>query len=354
MPNEITEWVQFTFNDPENIEHIRNLLQAKGFNVSYKDKYFQRRLRMRMRRLDCSSYISYFRLLKQDPNEIEWLKRKLSINVTEFYRDPDVYQTFRVVFGQYVKEIIDKRDTSNIRIWSAGCAIGAEPYSIGILLTELLVLSSYDVKIIATDFNEDLLNEAKKGIYEAEILNSLNDRLKSKYFRQLNESQYKIRDRIKKLVEFSHLDLTSNIFLYKHLDVIFCRNVMIYFSRELQEQLVGNFYKALTPGGLLILGLTESVPQSFGNKFEVLSLKYRIYRKKGGSVLKESVEASETPKVPKFVCKKCNAIFHRMIDLEIHQKKHKKKKRSFRCPFCQKVLKDELRLKIHKQYAHGK
>ncbi|MFX0095439.1 MAG: CheR family methyltransferase, partial [Candidatus Hodarchaeota archaeon] len=213
----------------EQIELVRKLLKKSGFNLSYQDKHLRRRLSHRMQKLECTSLMSYYSILNKNMNELEALKNALSINVTEFFRNTKMYRTFQDLITQYINNVVDRKETPSIRIWSAGCATGAEPYSIAITLAEALKksISNYDIRIFGTDFNHDLLNVARIGIYEEEVLKNVPNDIKLKYFNPLNNTKYQVLDPIKKLVEFSYLDLTASSFPFKRLDVIFCRNVFI-------------------------------------------------------------------------------------------------------------------------------
>ncbi|MFW9996466.1 MAG: CheR family methyltransferase [Candidatus Odinarchaeota archaeon] len=340
-----------TFKDTEKIPLIRDLLLKKGFKVSYKDNYFHRRLRIRMRKIGINKFGDYYSILLKDNNEIEFLKKNLSINVTTFYRNPDTYKLFQEVFAWYMEEIVDNKKRPDIRIWSAGCAVGAEPYSIAMIVDQLLGSrkSNYNIDIYATDFNEELLAFAREGIYDKEYLSDLPQGLKHKYFEQVDLDSYRITDTITSMVSFSHLDLATNTFPFKNLDIIFCRNVLIYFDKDLKKRLFERFYDLLAPNGIMVLGRTEAISLDYKDNFNSLSLKHRIYQKGSGSTRKQYTD--EQP-VPQYKCKICGEIFYRLNDLESHQTKHQRENKVFKCKICRKLLKNEIRLKVHMQIAH--
>ncbi|MHA2334497.1 MAG: CheR family methyltransferase, partial [Candidatus Hodarchaeales archaeon] len=341
------------FQDTEKIDLIRKLLLKKGFKSSYKDNYFHRRIRIRMRKIGVIKYGDYYHVLINDDNELERLKKSLSINVTNFYRNPDTYEQFQYLFQWYVEEIVDSRRLPEIRIWSAGCAVGAEPYSIAMIVNQTLReknnLNRYKIKIYATDFNEELLAIAREGIYENEVLGDMPKGVLSEYFTRIAPSQYKVIDEIRNMVDFSHLDLTSNIFPFGKLDIIFCRNVLIYFDNDLKDNLFRKFYEMINPGGLLVLGRTEAISLDFRDHYQSLSLKHRIYQKQ---VAGPQVQNTQKRPVIRYKCKTCGEVFHSSRDLDTHRKMHILKKRAFRCKICNKKLKSEIRLKVHMSIAH--
>lgn len=340
------------FPDVSNVDLIKQILIKRGFNASYKDNYFFRRLHIRMRKKGCNSYEQYYYLLnRSDNNEFDLLKKNLSINVTSFFRNPDTYVEFKDLFTQYMQNFVKRKANPIIRIWSAGCAIGAEPYTIAMIVDQVLGhrTKSFDVKIMATDFNEELLSIARRGIYDAQLFTDTSEEVLLKYFEPFGNSQYRLKYSVKRLVDFSYLDLMSNTFPFKQLDFIFCRNVLIYFSREQQEQLFSRFHDVIIDGGMLILGRTETIPPSHSNYFKSLSLKHRIYQKQ----VREDKSISRGFKQEnRYSCSQCNETFHRLIDLKIHERGHLTKETGFRCKICSKILQNELRLNVHMKYAH--
>ncbi len=353
------------YSDPLNLELIKQFLYKQGFTdiSSYKPKYFSRRLTLRMKKGKCNSYLDYYSKLKRDPGEVKILRNSLSINVTSFFRDTDTWDRFRVEIKTYIKEKKKRKQPPSINVWSAGCAIGAEPYSIAIMLHELLggQLLSYEknLKVYATDFNEELLMVARRGIFEGDVMRFVPSEILGKYFDSFGNKKgsYKIKYSVKKFVEFSFLDLTVFKHWKNNLDVIVCRNVLIYFSKELQKQIMRKFYNQLLPGGILLLGGTEILHSALRDSFELISVKNKIYKKKegGSEELKERTPSDNVRKRDKFVdlkCTKCGASFLRLIDLRIHERKKKCGKKQFRCRTCRKEFETETRFKIHKKYFH--
>ncbi|MFX0085382.1 MAG: CheR family methyltransferase [Candidatus Hodarchaeota archaeon] len=353
------------YSDTMNIDLIKQFLFKHGFtDISYyKPKYFTRRLATRMKKGKCTSYLEYYKKLKNDPEEINILRNSFSINVTSFFRDTETWDRFRVTLKDFLNKKKEQKLPSSINIWSAGCAIGAEPYSIAIMVHELLgsQLLTYEknLKIYATDFNEELLSVARKGIFEGEVMRFVPSDILIKFFDPfgLNKGTFKIKYIIRKYVEFSYLDLT----LFKHwkqnLDAIVCRNVLIYFSKDLQEQIIHKFYNHLLPGGLLLLGGTEILHSALRDSFEIISVKHKLYRKKiinSAKIRKNEILTKKEKKELYFnlKCSNCGVKFLRPIDLRIHERKKNCGKIKFRCKICRKEFKTRTRLNIHSKYFH--
>lgn len=339
------------FQDVKNIELIKNWLAKKGLSTSFKEKYFFRRLHIRMRKRKCDSYEEYYYLLNRDEREFDLLKKNLSINVTRFYRNYGTFDLFKDIFSQYVKEIVNRKKKKTIRIWSAGCAVGAEPYTIAMIVDRVLkhVSFKYDVKIMATDFNEDLLSFARRGIYDKILFDEIPENMITNYFEKYGDSQYRLISRIRSKVDFSYLDLMSESFPFRRLDMIFCRNVIIYFSRQEQERLFRKFNSALLTGGVLVLGRTETLNLGLNKIYQSLSLKHRFYQK---LAYDSSLEEKSTSQETQYKCKKCGEKFYGLFDLRIHERGHKGRENIIQCKICSKILKNEIRLKVHMKFAH--
>ncbi|MFX0117611.1 MAG: CheR family methyltransferase, partial [Candidatus Hodarchaeota archaeon] len=166
-------------------------------------------------------------------------------------------------------------------IWSAGCAIGAEPYTLAILVKNYRASHPElrDVRILATDLNPDLLEKASLGEYSSAILEETPPYFQTKYFQTLEESRFKVTSEIRSLVKFKQHDLFSSVCTGYH-DAIVCRNVIIYFNKEQKEKLLRLFAKSLVPGGFLFLGGSETLPPEFSKIFDQRSFEHRIYRRK--------------------------------------------------------------------------
>ncbi|MHC1599819.1 MAG: CheR family methyltransferase [Candidatus Methanospirareceae archaeon] len=260
----------------------RKICDRTGVDCSnYKDNYLKRRIELRMKAIGFeASYNEYSRFLDKNPDEYKSLLDAITINVTEFFRDMDTFDAFRSeVLPQLLAEK-RKRKSKILRIWSAGCSIGEEPYTISIILHEKLdtELNNWLISIHATDIDEKALSAARAGIYEAQALKNMSKFQISKYFDTDGNGKYCIKEKVKHLVRFQQHDLFSGK-KFSHFDVIFCRNVFIYFQKELQSRLLLDFYNALNIGGYLIMGKTETMLGEAREKFVCVNTRERIYKK---------------------------------------------------------------------------
>ncbi len=239
---------------------ISFISKKKGIDLcSYRQSFIFRHLRSRMIDLKISGYLDYITYLKNNSQEIDIFLDDLSINVTHFFRDPEVFIKFQ---KGPLAELISRKTKNNlnlIRLWSAACASGQEPYSLAIMMCETLgERSDFVVKIWATDVDRDALEKARIGEYEEKDLKEVSKKMLEKYFQPGYNGKYSVKDEIKKMVRFEKHNLISDPGL-KFIDIIFCRNVMIYFTREQQELLFGKFYESLNSEGLLVTAKVESI-----------------------------------------------------------------------------------------------
>ena len=245
----------------------------------YHQDLLKRRVAIRLRSAGLNSYSDYLLVLMENPEEYDKLFETLCINVSEFFRDPEVWETMRTLFQNILHHKKTEHNPS-IRIWSAGCANGEEPYSIAIMLKELLFNDSanYRIEIASTDVDPKCMKFAQKGVYLKSSLKNVSKELLNKYFTP-DDDGFRINDEIRELISFSYLDLTSPD-LIKNADVILCRNVFIYFDNNLQKDLLIKFHNALRPKGYLVMGKSETLIQEAKEMFEGTDLNARIYRKK--------------------------------------------------------------------------
>ncbi|WMJ81292.1 protein-glutamate O-methyltransferase CheR [Clostridium sp. MB40-C1] len=243
----------------------------KEFNINlfaYKSNQLHRRILSLMSRVGVNSVDEYVALLKKDKEQRQKFLDFITINVTEFFRNPEIFEELK---SKIEKELLPRE--KNLKIWSAACSIGAEPYSIAMILDNLKEKGRHS--ILATDLDESILQRARKGEYvKSEIKNISNDHLK-KYFTE-NGDKYLIDSRIKSMVNFKKHDLILDSY-DKGFDLIVCRNVVIYFNQEIKEEIYKKFSASLKPGGLLFVGATESIYNYRDYGFEKAST--FIYRK---------------------------------------------------------------------------
>ncbi|VVB88026.1 Chemotaxis protein methyltransferase [uncultured archaeon] len=267
--------------DDEEFAELKTLIKRKiGFNCEdYKQAHLKRRLAVRLRANHSRSYKEYAGVLLTNETESQRLKETLTVNVTELFRNPETYESFsKNVLPELFKS---KGINKTIRVWSAGCSNGEEPYSIAIMLREFLGISikRYDISILGTDIDEDSLKKAEKGIYHLKQLEKIGRERIERFFVQNEDYTYSVIDEVRNLVKFRYHDMISGPRLFGF-DVIFCRNVTIYFEQALQEKLYLNFYNALNDGGYFVMGKTETLVGPAEELFHPVDVKERIYQKK--------------------------------------------------------------------------
>ncbi|PKM68637.1 MAG: chemotaxis protein CheR [Firmicutes bacterium HGW-Firmicutes-2] len=256
---------------------IRN---QKGHDFSkYKPSMINRRIERRLAVNQIENMADYIKFLQQTPAEIEVLLNDMLIGVTSFFRDKDAFEKLE-------KEIIPKLfegkpENSTVRIWCAGCSTGEEAYSIAILLREHLeeLKMRYNVQIFATDIDRQAIAIARSGIYSSSVIEELSsERIEKFFILEPGNSSYRISKSIREMLIFSEQSIIKDP-PFSRLDLISCRNLMIYLSSELQKKLIPLFHYALSPNGILFLGVSETVG-NFEMLFEVVDRKLKFYRRK--------------------------------------------------------------------------
>jgi chemotaxis protein methyltransferase CheR len=245
----------------------------------YKDKYLKRRINVRMNVRKIETYNEYMQLLKSDPYEYDNLLNDITINVTQFFRDKEVFEMIFEEILPYLIYLKVKNERRLIRIWSAGCASGEEAYSLAIFMHDLLgeEFHNFIVNIHGTDIDDESLNAAKIGKYLPRQLENVPTVYLYRYFTFDGET-YEISHELRDMVKFKKQDLFSES-KNSHYDLIICRNVIIYFTKEMQEKLFHNFFNGLNQDGYLVIGKTETILGDSMNLFEPVNLKERIYQK---------------------------------------------------------------------------
>lgn len=218
---------------------------------AYKERQMKRRIDSLITKHHYTTYTQYVEALKKDKVLFEEFVNYLTINVSEFYRNPEQWTLLE---RQILPELLKKSPT--LKIWSAACSTGDEPYSLVMLLTRFMPLSK--IKIIATDIDKQVLDKARMGLYNIKSLKGLPDEFIKKYFKQVSATSYQISDEIKKCVEFKEHNLLKDPYPDR-CDLIVCRNVLIYFTEEAKEEIYKKFNAALTKDGILFIGSTEQI-----------------------------------------------------------------------------------------------
>jgi chemotaxis protein methyltransferase CheR len=247
-----------------------------GINLKEgKEALVRSRLIKRLRALGIGSFKEYLKYLESAAGneEIDFMLDVITTNKTSFFRE---VEHFHYVRQRVVPELTEHR----IRFWSAGCSSGEEPYSLAILLRDTLRdLDRRDVKILATDLSMRMLEKAQQAVYEQPALQELTPVLVKKHFVPLNRNDrqvYQVNETVRGLVYYKRLNLMGPWPMRGPFDVIFCRNVMIYFDRATQERLINRFYELLRPGGHLFVGHSESL-SSIAHQFNYMQP--AVYRK---------------------------------------------------------------------------
>lgn len=218
---------------------------------SYKEKQMRRRINTLITKNNIKTYDEYVALIRKDKEKFDQFINFLTINVSEFYRNPDQW---KILENEVFPGLIQKFG-KNLKIWSAACSTGDEPYSLVMALSRHLPLAN--IRIIATDIDKQVIDTARMGLYNEKSIAGVPDDLKSKYFTKVGSS-YQISDEIKKRVEFKEHDLLKDPYP-SGCHLIVCRNVVIYFTEEAKDEIYKKFYQSLVPGGALFIGSTEQI-----------------------------------------------------------------------------------------------
>ena len=242
------------------LSEIRMLIEERTgihFDAS-RERFFSARVREHLHERGYARGSEMLRAIRKTNVEYEALLEKLLTQETSFFRYPAVFEAFekRVLPELHAKKFW--KNPRTLRVWSAGCSTGEEPYSIAIsILDSLSLAEAWDVEILATDIGRQALKHAERGVYSGRSLTEVSEKQLSAHFSPLNGG-YQVKPRIRKMVSFVQMNLTSPVYVGK-MDLIFCMNVLIYFSEERRLGMVQRFFDALEPGGYLFLGHSESI-----------------------------------------------------------------------------------------------
>src|SRR5215472_990452 len=253
---------------------------SRGFDFTgYKRSSLARRIRKRMHEAGSSDYVDYRDRLESSAEEFGLLFNTILINVTGFFRDSE---TWTFLQGEVMPELLTDIDGEReIRVWSAGCASGEEAYSLAIAFSEALGVeeTARRVKIYGTDIDDEALRDARIGLYSAKNLEGLPAEMRDRYFEQ-NGTQFSFRPDLRRRVIFGRHDITRDAPISR-LDLLVCRNTLMYFNVETQAQVIDRFHFALRERAYLFLGKAEML-LSDGDRFEVVSMRQRIFRRRPG------------------------------------------------------------------------
>jgi len=234
----------------------------ESFNIdldAYKRPQMERRLRGNMEKCGATTFTEYYRMMSRNSSLAEEFLDRVTINVSELFRNPDLFETLRT---RVLPEVTAKR--SRVSIWSAGCSYGAEPYSVATLVDEAGLAGR--CRLLATDIDDKMLENARKGVFSRQDMRNVTPARIARYF-SADGLDYQAKPTLRSLIEFRKHDLLRDPFGVGN-DLILCRNVVIYFTPEAKDVLYRKFFDALRPGGYLFVGGTERISDSKSIGFE--------------------------------------------------------------------------------------
>lgn len=271
---------EFEFNR-KDFEYIRKLVgERTGIVLSdHKITMVYGRLSRRLRQLKLRSFKEYLALLEDESaDELVEFTNAITTNLTSFFREPHHFDYLK---KEAIPALLKNRFNKRLRLWSAGCSTGEEPYSIGMALHESMEsqIRNWDVKILATDLDTNVVQKGKNGIYEQERVNGIEDKRLRKWFRKgrdINAGKVIVADSVKNLITFKQLNLLHEWPMKGPFDIIFCRNVVIYFGKDTQRELFNRYADLLADDGYLFIGHSESL-HKVTDRFKLIGK--TVYRK---------------------------------------------------------------------------
>jgi two-component system CheB/CheR fusion protein len=269
------------------------LKRTRGFDFTgYKRTTLERRIAKRMEEVRIDSHAAYLDYLEVHPDEHVFLFNTILINVTGFFRDPAAWE---LIGDAIVPRLLDAiGDSQPIRVWCAGCASGEETYTLAMVLAEALGEQQYldRVKIYGTDVDEEALSEGRHATYTAKAVEAVPDALRERYFERL-EQHYAFRKHLRRTVIFGRNDLVQDAPISR-IDLLTCRNTLMYFNAETQDSIINRFHFALNDWGYLYLGKSEMLI-AHSNAFKPVDLKLRVFSKVARPTLRERLLSASRP-----------------------------------------------------------
>lgn len=238
----------------------------------YKRSSISRRIAKRFSAVNVSSCDEYAQVLDKDPAEYARLFSGLTIKVSEFFRDPEVFDALRSHLASF------STSDKGIKAWSCGCAHGQEAYSLAMVLSDVLSSEGLSLsKVLATDADTEALEQARKAIFPEDALAVMDATVRQRFFFETDDG-YKVKYNIRNLVRFGGLDIVRDPTI-AHVNLLFCRNMFIYFGKALQERVFEKLDYSLEPGGILVLGMAEVLPAAYSSNYTELGDGLNIFRK---------------------------------------------------------------------------
>jgi two-component system, chemotaxis family, CheB/CheR fusion protein len=305
MPNQLLAFTRHPYatrversetllSDEDGLTRIFAILREKckvDF-TNYKPSTVTRRIERRMSVNQTENIRDYVAYLQNYPAEVNALFRELLIGVTSFYRDPQVFEQLN---AKWLPEILEMEKNKEVRLWVAGCSTGEEAYSLAIAISEVMDAQSdfRDIKIFATDIDREALQYAAAGVYPESIAADLSPRLLAKYFHK-KDDRFQIARQIREMVVFAQHNLIKDP-PFTNISLVSCRNLLIYLQPVLQRRVLEYFNFSLKPGGILVLGTSETTGE-MGEFFETQDTRLKIYRSRGRQkALNEHYALPSTP-----------------------------------------------------------
>lgn len=293
IPEKIIRFVKHPLNDPttedfqthlaENQTALSDILkyfhEKSDLDISaYKESVIARRLEHRLSTNSIHTLQEYYRFLQDNPKEVEHIKQDLLIGVTQFFRDAETWEAMR---ERIIKPLLEKSHADDyIRVWSAGCSTGEEPYTIALLFLD--VMDELDitraVKVFASDIDHSAIAVGAAGIYPDSVMSEIPPRLLARYFNRLNDGSYQVSAELRSTVVFATHNLIQDP-PFSNMDLVSCRNTLIYLHSETQQKTLAFFHFALKLNGYMLLGSAETTG-NFANYFSPVDSRLRIYQKK--------------------------------------------------------------------------
>lgn len=278
FPSNTLELSDQTFRQLSDFIYVNS-----GLRYDETSKYvIQRRLTPRVHELRLESFEKYYYYLMYNPNreqELETIFDLITINETYFFREDRQLRAFQ---DEILPEVQGyRKEAKTIRIWSAGCSTGEEAYTIAMLCSQLPALTGWDVDIFASDISQKVIQTARRGIYGESSFRMTKDNARLLYFDRTPDNKFRIKEDIRRMVTFGKVNLLDEqkTGMFSELDIIFCRNVIIYFDVEAKKKVIENFYRKLRREGFLLLGHSESL-LSLSTKFKLRHMKNdMVYQK---------------------------------------------------------------------------
>lgn len=247
------------------------ILRKTGINLScYKERQMKRRIESLIKRNNYNNYDDYYNAIVKDNILFNEFINYLTINVSEFYRNPVQWQVLK---EEIIPYLLKQKNNRKLKVWSAACSTGEEPYSLVMALSNFFDLRN--IEILATDIDKEVLNKASIGIYSEKSIENVPDKFKTKYFIKTGNA-YKISEDIKKCVKFKSHDLLKEAYP-NDCNLIICRNVLIYFTEDAKEKIYKNFNNSLKTDGVLFVGSTEQI--ILPHRYNFKAIKTFFYKK---------------------------------------------------------------------------